>query len=304
MNSRKSFQDKSYLQHSEHFKEYAKNGKRVAHAKTWLEKDTVDAWCHQRMYHVLNSILITEPQAKWLTVGDGRYGKDAQYISEKGGDALATDISEYLLKEAKDIFYIEKYKVENAESLSFHDSEFDYVFCKESYHHFPRPMLALYEMLRVAGSGIVLVEPNDEYITNKFSTILTRHLKNITKVFLGKKTSKHSFEESGNYVYSISRRELEKVALGLNYRKVAFKGINNIYFEGTEYEKLSDNGPLQKKTKRLITIADYLCRLGLMDYNILAAIIFKKEPSQRLLQQLIIEGFKIIQLPQNPYISD
>ena len=54
---------------------------------------------------------------------------------------LVTDISSNLLKEAKDIGYISKYKQENAESLSFQDDEFDYVFCKESYHHFPRPMM-------------------------------------------------------------------------------------------------------------------------------------------------------------------
>ena len=164
MSSTKTFQDKSYQQHRELFKEYTQNGGKAAHAKTWIEKDTVDTWRHQRMYQVLDPILVAEPKAKWLTVGDGRYGNDAKYITEKGCDALATDISEYLLKEAKDIDYISKYKLENAESLSFHDLEFDYVFCKESYHHFPRPMLALYEMLRVANSGVLLIEPNDSQI--------------------------------------------------------------------------------------------------------------------------------------------
>jgi ubiquinone/menaquinone biosynthesis C-methylase UbiE len=168
MSSIDEFQSKSYKQHSEHFKEYTLNGDKSAHAKTWLEKDTVDAWRHRRMYQVLDPILVTETKAKWLTVGDGRYGKDSRYITEKGGDALATDISGYLLKEAKDLGYITEYKVENAESLSFHDSEFDYVFCKESYHHFPRPMLALYEMLRVAKRGVILVEPNDSYITDRY----------------------------------------------------------------------------------------------------------------------------------------
>ena len=105
MSSTKTFQDKSYRQHSEHFKQYTQNGKKAAHAKTWFEKDTVDAWRHLRMYHVLDPILVAEPQAKWLTVGDGRYGKDAKYISEKGCDVLATDISEHLLKEAKNIGY-------------------------------------------------------------------------------------------------------------------------------------------------------------------------------------------------------
>ncbi len=183
MNSIKNFQDKSYKQHAEHLKKYTQDGEKAIHAKTWFEKDTVDAWRHQRMYQVLDPILITEPQSKWLTVGDGRYGKDAKYITEKGGDALATDISKHLLKEAKDLGYITKYKVENAESLTFHDLTFDYVLCKESYHHFPRPMLALYEMLRVAKSGVLLIEPNDAYIINRYSEILFRGLRNIVKFF-------------------------------------------------------------------------------------------------------------------------
>ncbi|MDN5940321.1 MAG: class I SAM-dependent methyltransferase [Nitrospira sp.] len=298
-----TFQDKSYQQHSEHFKEYTQNSEKAAHSKTWFEKDTVDAWRHKRMYQVLDPILVIEPRAKWLTVGDGRYGKDAKYITEKGSDALATDISEYLLKEAKDIGYIKAYQVENAESLSFHDSAFDYVFCKESYHHFPRPMLALYEMLRVAKSGVLLIEPNDAYIINRISIILFRTMKSVLKNILGKKTDKHFYEETGNYVFSISRREIEKVALGLNYNVVAFKGINDAYLSGVEHEKMSERGPLQKKTRRLITIANFLCKFGFLDWGILASIIFKKEPSKELVRQLTDEGYEIVQLPDNPHIS-
>ena len=191
------------------------------------------------MYKVLDPILIADPEAMWLTVGDGRYGKDAKYILAKGGDALASDISDYLLKEAKDIGYITEYKKENAESLSFKDGEFDYVLCKESYHHFPRPMLALYEMLRVASKGVVLIEPNDRYIYNKISRMVFRNLRDKIKSLLRGKTNRHAYEESGNYVFTISRREIEKVALGTNYKIVAFKGINDVYFAGVEHEKLS-----------------------------------------------------------------
>lgn len=303
MNPTQNFQEKSYQQHSDRLKEYAFGGKKQAHAKTWFEKDTVDAWRHQRMYHILDPILIEDSNAKWLTVGDGRYGKDAKYILEKDCEALASDISDALLKEAKNIGYISEYKKENAESLSFQDSEFDYVFCKESYHHFPRPMLALYEMLRVASKGVVLIEPNDIHVNNKISEILFRNLKSIIKLLLRRKTNRHLFEESGNYVFTISRREIVKVALGLNYKIVAFKGINDAYVAGIEYEKLSKKGPLQKKLRLRINISNILCKLSFMDYGILAAIIFKKEPSKGLLQRLAKEGYKIIHLPDNPYIS-
>jgi len=35
------------------------------------------------MYQVIDPILAANPTAKWLTVGDGRYGNDANYILEK-----------------------------------------------------------------------------------------------------------------------------------------------------------------------------------------------------------------------------
>lgn len=298
-----SFQEKSYRQHAEHFKQFSSGGKKELHAKTWFEKDTVDAWRHQRMYKVVDPILMSDINAKWLTVGDGRYGNDAKYILDKGCKAIASDISDSLLKEANDSGYIFEYKKENAESLSFKDSEFDYVLCKEAYHHFPRPMIALYEMLRVADKAILIIEPNDYYINNKISEIICKNVKHFIKILLRIKSDRQTFEDSGNYVFRISRREIEKVALGLNHKMVAFKGINDAYLQGVEYEKISDNGPLQKKVKALINVENFLCKLGLMDYGIIAAIIFKREPSKELLQKLSEVGYEIIQLPENPHIS-
>lgn len=303
MGSEEEFHQKSYRQHAAHFHDYARGGRKEAHAKMWFDEDSVDAWRHRRMYEMLDPILEADPKARWLTVGDGRYGKDARYILGKGCNALATDISDVLLKEAKDLGYIHDFRKENAELLSFSDAEFDYVFCKESYHHFPRPMLAFYEMLRVADRGVVLIEPNDAYVCNSFSKVLSRNTRDMIKAMLGKTSSKHSFEESGNYLFSISRREIEKVALGMNYRIVAFKGINDTHRAGVEYEKLSDNGALYKKVKTRISLLDLLTRLGLRDYGLLAAIIFKQKPHKDLLHRLRNFGYEISNLPDNPYIS-
>jgi len=298
-----TFQTKSYYSHYEQYKKYACGGENEPQARTWLTGDTVDAWRHQRMYRLLDPILTAEPKARWLTVGDGRYGNDAKYISNNGGHALASDISDYLLKEAKNIGYIAQYKKENAEALSFQDAEFDYVLCKESYHHFPRPMMALYEMLRVASKGVVLIEPNDRYINNSVLRVLARNIKDKIEWLLHRKTKRHAFEDSGNYVFSISRREIEKVALGTNYKAVAFKGFNDVYLAGAEYEKLAAKGPLQARINLLIRRADGLCNLGIRDYGMLAAIIFKEEPSKTLLRHLAAIGYEIIELPENPYVS-
>ena len=234
-----------------------------------------------------------------------RFGNDAKYIADCGHESLATDISEHLLKEGKKLGRISEYRVENAESLSFRDSEFDYVFCKESYHHFPRPMIALYEMIRVAKRGVVIIEPGDALLSNSCLKIMFRTLRGIYYRFrVGRPIEWDSFEESGNFVFSISRREMEKVALGLNLRMVAFKGINDAYCAGVEYEKIDEEGPLLKKVRRSILISDILCKYGLLNHGLLAAIIFKESPPEGLLEGLRGAKFEIVTLPDNPYIYD
>ena len=206
------------------------------------------------------------------------------------------------LKEAKEFGYIEAYSKENAESLSFEDNKFDFAFCKESYHHFPRPMIALYEMLRVVRSGIVLIEPSDSYINSSVFETPLRNLKNIVKLRTRKRSMKHDFEESGNYLYRISRREIEKVALGLNLKTVAFKGINDYYTKGVETEKVSDNTRLFKKVRVLIVLQNILSKLRLLQYGLLATIIFKDEVDRDLRKKLLVHGYQIIDLPKNPYV--
>jgi len=111
-------------------------------------------------YNCLNPLLIHKLQ--WLTVGDA-YGFDAQYINSKSGVTLSTNLNTNLLKVAKRENVIEDYAAKNAENLSFEDNAFDFVLCKESYHHFPRPYAALYEMIRVAKVGIVVIEPKIQF---------------------------------------------------------------------------------------------------------------------------------------------
>ena len=301
MKSEESYQ-LSYKSHEKHLNEYAHGEAMENHGKTWLETDTVDAWRHTRMYKTLDPLLEMYPDATWITVGDGRYGKEAQYIQAKGLKVLATDISDVLLKEAKEDGYIKAYSKENSESLSFTDNEFDFAFCKESYHHFPRPMIALYEMLRIVKRGVVLIEPNDSYVTASILEIPLRNLKNFVKMKLRKRSMMHEFEESGNYLYRISKREIEKVALGMNFKTVAFKGINDYYVQGIENEKVAEHGKLLRRVMTLITMQDILSKLRLLQYGLLVAIIFKDKVEQSLKSRLLTHGYEVISLPENPYL--
>jgi ubiquinone/menaquinone biosynthesis C-methylase UbiE len=269
-------------------------------AMAGLEEDTVDRWRHERFYQLIGPVLAADRQAMWLTVGDGRYGCDARYIKNGCGRVLATDISEALLREAAKAGYIDSYQVENAESLSFADGTFDYVLCKESFHHFPRPYVALHEMLRVAKKGVILIEPNDKAYARTFKVAVFSLLGALGK----KQKIAYDWWEEGcaNYVFLLDKREITKLSIALNYKYVAFKGINDVYIPGCEDEKMADNGPLQKRIKKKIGYQNALCKTKVTDYGLLCAIIFKSDPGQPLLDELRKGKYEVEKLTENPYM--
>ena len=70
-------------------------------------------------------------------------------------------------------------------------------------------------------------------------------IKTIIYKFL-KKLTGHGFEEVGNYIYSIEPKELEKFLLGMHFRKIALKFMNDHYFQGIEFINLNKNSFRQK----------------------------------------------------------
>jgi len=175
----------------------------------WLNKKSLDAYRHFRMRFPLK-FLINSDQT-FLTLGDGRYGSDAQFIIEAGGNVHASDLDSTLLELAAGKGLINTYSAQNAEDLDFSDNSFDYVVIKEALHHFPRPYLALYESFRVCRLGVILIEPTDPP-----RKAIMRILKDIMNSFLRKKVrfqSDFGFEPAGNFVYTLSIRELQKFLL-------------------------------------------------------------------------------------------
>lgn len=311
-NADNPFWQKSYESHLEHEKTSY-----FDKLETWKQFDTIDAWRHKRMYDCLLPVIKTYPDSKWLTVGDGRYGTDANYLIRNNiNNVLATSISDELLKRSKEDGFISDYKIENAERLSFENNSFDFVLCKESYHHFPRPMIALYEMLRVAQTGVIIIEPNDEIIktiNESISLVKSKDrlqlIKDFIRDFLRIKRYEYNsypkpiYETVGNYVYSASEREFEKVALGLNYPVIAFKGLNDYYLEGVEFEKAEETSGLFNKLKNAISEMDNNCIVENKNYNILVSVIFKVIPNENTLIELEKAGFKVKKLERNPYMS-
>lgn len=295
------YREESYRRHREHLAQQVPGKAGETQAKPCFRTDTVDAWRHRRLYALLDPLLAAAPGASWLTLGDGRFGNDARYLLDHGGQAVASDLSDALLREAQRIGFIPDYRAENAEALSLADGAVDYVLCKEAFHHFPRPMLALYEMLRVARHAVVLIEPNDEYAGGGLGQALARTLGEGLRRLLRRPSGRHGFEPVGNYVYSLSRRELEKAALALGYRVLACRGINDSYTPGVEDEPLAANGPLGRRTRRIIHLKNLLGKLRLWNPGVLAAVLFKTAPSPALLDGLAQAGYEIVHLPENPY---
>ena len=296
------FESKSYDSHKTQFDQFAPAGSREEHANAWLKMDSVDAWRHKRIYECLDPLLVSDSPQSWLTVGDGRYGLDAQYLARKGEQVMATDISNTLLEVAAEQGLINSYRAENAEALSFHNQQFDYVLCKDAYHHFPRPMKALYETLRVASRSVVLIEPSDHEVHGRFLDFLQRQVSKLRCKLAGRNYDNGKYETSGNYVYRASKYELKKVALGLNYPAVAFKGINDYYHPDMLGEATSDNGPYLKRAKAVIGLLDLLSKLRLRDYRLVVTVLIKHENCEEEIRRLKQAKFKVISLSRNPYL--
>lgn len=267
------------------------------------KENTITYWIHKRMFSLTDAL--AQAQTSWLTIGDG-YGFDANYLKERGCKVTASDIAATFLPTSKEKGLIDEYSIENVEHISFADNSFDYCMCKEAYHHFPRPMVGVYEMLRVAKKGVILIEPLDPI--SRLPLLL--FIKNILDRFDNKLLQKlwpnrYSFETVGNYVYKISEREIEKLAMGINLPAVAFKGINNNFYNPKSANQKANNSSSSfKKIIFKLRIQNFLMNASLMPAQLLSAIIFKEMPTLDTIAKLKKEGYNFYELPKNPYLEN
>lgn len=290
------FRHTSYRRHAGHYRPYAQDAPLAARAARWLRPRTADAWYHARLHANLDPLLSACPGAHWLTVGDGRFGGDARYIASRGGRPLATDIAGTLLAEAHRRGLIPAWSRQNAEALSFPDASFDLVCCKESFHHFPRPMAALYEMLRVARRAVVLIEPSDRRAA---ATLLQLAAIRAARRLRGEDAGGH-WEPSGNYVYTLSLHEVRKAALALDLPALAVRRFNSCHLPGIEEAPARDRDPRFARLKRRLRLYDGLTRLGLMAPNSLSLVLFRTPPAAVARRALARGGYRLEDLPRNP----
>ena len=96
-----------------------------------------------------------------------------------------------------------RYERQNGEALSYDDKSFDLVFCKSGLHHFSRPVLGLYEMLRVARRGVVFIEPYETFISKVFDSFGLRSVY--------ERDERMNIDARDNYVFRWNKRLLEQL---------------------------------------------------------------------------------------------
>lgn len=292
-----SFVDISYDLH-----EGSKSNYQKKDINLFFSEKTADRWRSERAYNFLAPILNNNNQSNWLTIGDGRYGFDAYSLKKinKNISVTSSNIFEDTLELSFKKGFITKFRKENAESLTCTDASYDYVFCKEAFHHFPRPYKALYEMLRVAKKAAILIEPLDVYSDQNFMDHIFVGLRALFKKIRGHQYGFDVYEEEGNYAFGLSLREMKKIALAMNLPAIACFKFNDCFI------KSNDFGSEQKKLNRVklgIFIKNMLSQLGVFKHILSTVIIFKEEPSQSEIMGLDSLGYKVEMLPRNPYAS-
>lgn len=168
-----------------------------------------------------------------LTIGD-HFARDAAYLKRKfGAYAVASDLNTEGIRQAQEDGYVDGVVDINVEDISYDSSSFSLVFAKESFHHFPRPMLGLYEMLRVARDGICLIEPHDVIPHNVYNHMSTK----VREQESSASSWRDDYEIVGNYKYLLSIREVCKAAWALRLPAVIYQGFNDPYSRGFRFEE-------------------------------------------------------------------
>jgi ubiquinone/menaquinone biosynthesis C-methylase UbiE len=280
------YESKSYQRHTE-FLETSNN---QVYVDALFDENNPIHYYNNLFFKLIAPIASAKEQ--WLTVGDCT-GIDAAFLKKQGVKATATDLNDRILSGIKAQGYIDNFDVQNVEKLTYSDDSFDFVCCKEAYHHFPRPAIGFYEMLRVSKKGLILLEPNDLnidfapllFVRNLLDRFNTQLLRKIWK-------NQYSYETVGNFVFKISVREIEKMTAALDLPCIAHKGFNSM-------PSLRWKSPTRQQFGK--AIYDGFCKIGLLPYQHLSCVVFKQKPDEKIIAALQKEGYKINMLPKNPY---
>lgn len=242
----------------------------------------------------------------WLTIGDYN-GLEANYLLNQNQSAVASDIADTFLQEAEKEGLIKNFKPINVEKIDYPDEAFDYVLCKEAFHHFPRAYLGLYEMIRCSKKASIIIEPIDIITKMPLLLFIKNVLDRINPMWINKIwRNRFSFEKVGNYIFKISEREIEKIAMGMGFPCIAFKRINfklDLKLDKSVLLQTPMDERAWKKVQRSIRLINIFSNLKIIPFNHLCCVVFKTRPSDDTRKSMSKLGYVIIDLPANPYLK-
>ena len=121
--------------------------------------------------------------------------------------------------------FINEYIDCDVEKIPYPDNSIDVIVGKEKQHHWPRPMLGLYEFLGIAKKLVIFIEPHDD------------PRKAYKQLYPKGDEFRNSYVKIGNYKYSFYIREIEKVISALYLTRLLLKGINDPYVTNQDFEE-------------------------------------------------------------------
>lgn len=256
--------------------------------ESWWDDKTVNYWRHSRLMSPVLEVLADLKDFRWLTIGDGA-GMDAWRMLHAGFvNTVASDLSDAVLKQSHRRGYIKDFQAINAEEIDLPDESFDFILCKETLHHMSSPYRAIQECLRVAKFAVVIIEPQDPMIDSPVDPT----------------GDKPGYEEVGNYVYTFSKREIQKIAYGQNLLGVATKGQTDAYIPGCEYAHCLPNDQIWNETQKIIQAHEHLIAQGHSKASYLQAIFFKKAIGEDIFLTLsrAFPAWQFVRTDTNPYL--
>jgi ubiquinone/menaquinone biosynthesis C-methylase UbiE len=258
---------------------------------------TIDAWRHERMFRAARPLIDMFPRDRWQTVGDG--GADAWMLREMGAAHVsASNISDARLRRLKKAGHLDGIEIRalNAEALDLPDHSVDFIFCKEAFHHFPHAPLAFYEFLRVARRGVLLIEPCEASSPRIFDV-----LRMLAKLVLRRRSPIYEqFEPVGNFIYRVSKREIERALTAIQSPWFAVLDFNDF---GTRWitTRPRDHAVARFLFQLGLHVQNGLSAARLMSPGLCAVFIPVQQAPDALKPALRRHGFRIIKLPRNPY---
>ena len=167
-------------------------------------------------------------------------------------------------------------------------------------------------MLRVAKKGVIFIDPQDQIIDwpVKKNELCYREL--INDPLLDKKVSYKNINsgeeiinaavdwwEDGpfNYVYTLSKREVRKISLGLGIPSYATKTLNDFFKQEWAEQQANKNSEGYLKTVEQIQLHDKICELTGKPSSYITGIFFKETPSMDVVEQLKSLGYDFTYTP-------